>query len=661
MERTAALKDLDSGILEMPLADFSKSYFQFGMTDDDVSECIAKFTESKQLDSDGFWANTLSLYPCAKHCGTLKSARLSVDLNKLCAASNEFIFSLVGDLWTTCGRLRVSHSSESEVASNSNCAKTTHTFSNTLNFCPRIPSQIVPARNDRLPLTLQIESFPRSNWTVLASSMAMFESDGPVAAASNGHEKSINSIFSVEILTEILSWCSPSLCIPDKEGNAVEAFTLVLSQINLLNSVNEERELSNLLDLYLDRSSPALLDVKAYDYNDNGRDYFLEEEQGQLMLRSLLDADSRWHTAVFNLANATITEIESCVGELTTTRQQSRLESLSTPWDEEISFEDDRTTFFHLFQSTPALSFLYLDHWQVSFPLCCDKLTAIQLYWAFPSQLASLFGCCPRLESVDMEEYGASDDSSDTEIPAITSKTLRSLTIPFSEFDPTANAISAFDLPALTHLHISFDVPSGISSLSAIFKRVLARSSYGLQKLKLEGPVLKSDEPLDLLRLLTELTHLIINARQYHHFVLGSNALLEQLVLGPTAATGNSTGSNETNILPQLQNLHIEFCDFRSSTEAKEEDSSFPQIPNLELLYQIAASRVAPVNDQYFGRFKHLGFRAEVWFRKLESREPRDKVWKECIQAFSSDTAPRLRVLEKEGLGLSLSMKCMET
>ncbi|KAF5336760.1 hypothetical protein D9758_016382 [Tetrapyrgos nigripes] len=51
MERTVALRDLDSGIFEMPLTDFCETYLQFGMTDDnDVSPCM------KELTPNGYWA-----------------------------------------------------------------------------------------------------------------------------------------------------------------------------------------------------------------------------------------------------------------------------------------------------------------------------------------------------------------------------------------------------------------------------------------------------------------------------------------------------------------------------------------------------------------------------------------------------------------------------
>ncbi|KAF5339254.1 hypothetical protein D9758_013326 [Tetrapyrgos nigripes] len=471
----------------------------------------------------------------------------------------------------------------------------------------------------------------------------------------------------MEILGEIFSWCcSPSLLV-DMHRESFAAPALVISQtcsfwrkVALtmpglwselkVHVVYEEpaAAITRLLEIYLLNSGSALLTLDFYgsplDEDDNG----CEPDEDSCIwsiLQALLNCGDRWMNCSFCFGWNLLSHADKFLSQptdyyypnLKEFRLQSTLES-----------SGHSSIISSIWPHAPALLSLQV-------PTCNDgtllftseDLQKLVIESGMElSRIFRVFQTFPLLQEcglqIGLEDDFDNDDDVDNDMLSlpITHVNLRSLRCWFYQIDDCANTFASLTLPSLTTLDLTARYNGQQISVLPSLEDLVRRSGCHLTTLKLNGQLVQScNELLDIFAFTPSLMHLSLDVNR--HFSLIDGDFFSRLTF-PV-----DTWSEEIThiLLPQLKSCQLSFYTGR---ELDDNSSDRPSLPPPEDLLSMLTSRRAIFPGPYSKLQQIARFELSAYFLTPILGEK----W---TSAFS-EVEPRLRLLEKEGLELSLEI-----
>ncbi|KAK7460977.1 hypothetical protein VKT23_008905 [Stygiomarasmius scandens] len=411
-------------------------------------------------------------------------------------------------------------------------------------------------------------------------------------------------------------------------------------------------EMLTAVKLYLDRSKTCPLDLTLVAQDDTEQTDDLGRRSWQVFA-FLLDDHPRWSKVHLNFLWALLDHAE--VKNLLQSAKWNRCDILKSlrigfgddwPWERHVYSPH----FCRLLEQAPRLTSLHLDAFGKALSLPFSQLHEITVSSLFSlQQVLDCFSMCPNLRKADITvEYTTLDVLESETRNTVYLSELRFLKCNFRRCLHASDIFPNLTMPAITHLELSpfAYIPMWEPALEACnsLQDVFSRSCCHLETLKLGIGFYGSGQGLvGILSTIPTLTHFEIDFLHPRGFNV---AFLENLTLGEDSST--------VPLLPRLLSFHIRTdvrpgaIKFLTRSYTDESDAAFPT-PEAILL-MVKSRRLSHLTNLR-GRPKLASFGFMAYF--YAKQNPIPGKWAEL---FTSVAEPGLRVLEKDGMALTLKI-----
>ncbi|KAK7466080.1 hypothetical protein VKT23_004805 [Stygiomarasmius scandens] len=315
------------------------------------------------------------------------------------------------------------------------------------------------------------------------------------------------------------------------------------------------------------------------------------------------------------------------------------------------------TTLFRIFDNEPSLHSLHLQsfHQQLRLPFQkIEKLEIVDHFTHF-SDLLLLLLQCSHLKMLDISFSGTVNDGLD-ELSLLTMEHLSSLKLfSLNEFTGFIEVISCIVCPMLTALLLNFDDSdydrnSGSPHNMSVerFNSFLQRSACQISTLELSGTsrlFFVDNNLTQFLQALPTVRDFTLSLDTFYPEGSGENYLQRLTFVEPPI----SEMSRTSTLLPQLQSFRLRLeektpCFFEWGWDIPPSLG----LPDAEAIFSMVHSRRLMHASPGVERLIHFELSFEA------TRYSFGVPW---VNNFHSTVEPRLRVLENEGLSLSLNLK----
>ncbi|KAF5339263.1 hypothetical protein D9758_013319 [Tetrapyrgos nigripes] len=445
----------------------------------------------------------------------------------------------------------------------------------------------------------------------------------PIHPSTNRRVLSIFEALPPEILIEIFSrCCTPGLSV---DGREIVAPTLVISQtcsfwrktalgapelwsdLSLKIACDQPNTTGDLVDTYLQRSGSSLLSfaISAENKEINKVHFCCLWS----ILRSLLGSSGRWQSASFHFNRELLKHVDQSLQRKADSpeRVYAKLKALSIV--SEFGNVSHSEVFVGIWKRAPLLQSLKIDtfdskaHSLIASECLSKCLRTLVLLTASGSSVSDVIQMVmnhPSLEELSFNIENSRDTRNDDHLPS-----------PFSH--------------------------SRLRSLS------YDSSGCCLQVLKLGGgPFAAAEELVEILTLTPVVTEFELDVEEYLHLL--SPVLFQSLTIGEDDPTPDSPLAPK--VLPKLTCLRLGF--YEDPYPFEDLPQFVPPNPPLPeaILSLVTSRRTLPANSS-IAELAH--FDLSVYFVT-------QKIGREWVGSFRSKVEPYLRVLEKDGLELSLDI-----